>query len=898
MNKYGYTTLTVVLSIALMAIGLTVGYIALNSDTPLTFESEAANNQFVNAYHPNIQVDAQKNTPSRWDHSVEGSLCYNVNPPTGGRSNYRVVIKMDLRDEDNPSVINRGEIIGASPTKLIEAQAKLGCQSSGSRTSPERFFNAVFNTPPRDRWVDDCPRVEVHVETEGNWKPHPGPHPEFQDAGADSWLIGYLDESVLGCTRPTAEPTNVPQQQPTIDTSASVSGTLTVFSCGQPETASINFCDSRKLQCGTLEETSGPSDDGIWLSDVTNDRTYIYNYNISTDPLEIPLGLGDSVNIEDAFARIDTFGGNARTFTSAPEPQKIVTAPGTRDLTINAKDQTCSCTFNSTAYVKDEDGNITNILDGGLNGVSNDLNITAQSTREFDKEYSGVPILKFSDGVIKTEEAIDFWDLRENTSVDFPYGPFGKDGLVDVRLYAPEYDVIGQECTSNGETHACPGETFVYDENFPANDEGKDFRGLRVACGVDVEYGWIVKKKPASRLPSPEPSEEPEPSEPPQQSGSNDIYLGYNGTYRNSSDCTPKGFGATEVKTSGTGVNFSWDRLGSSCPDFEDGRDRYMIVIKNGDRVVATKAGMKDVDTDVKADENENDLLPPGVTVQSDGEYLRGVTYTALLYAYMDSDPSNISEPDVALFTGIGKDNPGGGDNGTSGNEDFNSFNMILLDADDNDIQCYASYKDGENDIHKDGEQNGSRGGYSCSHSANGDQLSITLRNNNLSKSPKNNAINENASRMKWQTHRCADGEFPCQKEGDYVDRMTEAADWFCVAPGEQIECRWDLSEWKSTPPAVECFLNGRSLKQGNYYQRNCRYPSFTLGDGTIVTLAQLDLNNDYIINSADISACLAEYGQSGSGLACDVNGDGSTNALDYSLMTAAVGSEVPEDQR
>lgn len=58
-----------------------------------------------------------------------------------------------------------------------------------------------------------------------------------------------------------------------------------------------------------------------------------------------------------------------------------------------------------------------------------------------------------------------------------------------------------------------------------------------------------------------------------------------------------------------------------------------------------------------------------------------------------------------------------------------------------------------------------------------------------------------------------------------------------------------------------------------------------------------VDINNDGFINTADLVACIDEWGQKLDGYACDINKDNSVDALDLSLVTSLQGVDVNEAQ-
>ena len=69
-------------------------------------------------------------------------------------------------------------------------------------------------------------------------------------------------------------------------------------------------------------------------------------------------------------------------------------------------------------------------------------------------------------------------------------------------------------------------------------------------------------------------------------------------------------------------------------------------------------------------------------------------------------------------------------------------------------------------------------------------------------------------------------------------------------------------------------------------------------GDGSFETVRHFyrllgDANGDHVVDSNDLSMITAAFGQSGTGLEADVNGDGVVNALDRTLAARSLGRRL-----
>ncbi len=508
-HESGITTLTTVLALAIVGVGLTIGLLIPQLQNPQTSTSRADENPLV-GYIPNSDIGIQINGPTKpgsWDYAINGTLCFNMNPPSAN-GKYRVELRMPTKN--NPA----GEVIGASIRDIVTNPATIKCTPEG-RVRRDPAYTAVFNIPDKNQWTEACPEIQVHVTTEGNWDPIPQSRvgtlnrallcPDGVPSGATAApTVAPSQPAPTNATQPTSAPAPTSAPRPTsVPNGSQIDGRITVYSCVQPEAVIVTLCDQSDSNCFEVPYNHEiVSEQSVWHEDASpTDRTHTYLYIATRDSNNELLKPGNTYTVRSVSARIVTNQGT-KTYTSPARDKATVQTPATRDFTINTQDETCQCTFRAKAYIKDTDtGNVTSALDapgaGALtNGIINDLQLASRG---------GKPTFGFTNGEADTGE-VNFWESRNNKEVSFPYGPYGRDGQAHIRLVAPEYTVVGQECTSSGEVNGCPANFKEGKYSGFANGEaGKDFRDLRVACGVNIAYGWVVKAKPASeQSPSPE----------------------------------------------------------------------------------------------------------------------------------------------------------------------------------------------------------------------------------------------------------------------------------------------------------------------------------------------------------------------------------------------------------
>lgn len=309
-------------------------------------------------------------------------------------------------------------------------------------------------------------------------------------------------------TLPTATPqptqTANPTATPTPDSRPAITGTIRVYSCTKPDFVKLYRCgkaDSAETLCSSLRynqaDEAQPQDNYVWLDDQNSDNTWIYRYRITKDSTGTDIQAGAMYRLAEDNARnspaqalfgTTTYYNNRESLASLQ-----VTAPGIRDFAIDAT-RTCanSCSFHAVASIKDENGRPISKLDNkpGQWGAANEK----QRTQKADGPDAASPF-----GHNGKPGQIEYGPTQLDSLN--PLG-FGRDALATSKLFVPDnFQVIRQECTSKGSVDACPND--LPKTTFSDGDKPKEIDGLRVTCGTDVEYGWILKENPLTPTPPP-----------------------------------------------------------------------------------------------------------------------------------------------------------------------------------------------------------------------------------------------------------------------------------------------------------------------------------------------------------------------------------------------------------
>lgn len=392
-------------------------------------------------------------TSSRWDYILKGDICFSFAPP--GRSAYKV------------QVLAGDQIIGSSVRKNITAPAQAKCSGRGLK------FSAPINLPGSNI----CTDLVVRLDTEGRW-------PSFKKEIANINSSLYCTESAAtpvprGQTQgPVLSPTREPSSE---SSQPAITGKVTVYSCTKPDYVAVGFCgegtggtNCRSPEYDKDNETT-PVSHGIWLDDVEGDRTWIYKYSITRDMINNNEPIKEGSTYTLGFAR-GTIGDLTK--RSQEDDMSALSAPGSHDYTVHARAETCGCSYQAKNFVKDEDGNYITKYDNSVPqyGTANDK----QRARRGEGATAPFRSGRFDSGLL---------DLSDRTHPE-SYGP---DSFASIKLYHDGADVVSQECTSTGAVPACPGKTRTWSKNSSDVRDPNIIDGVRIACGANVEYGWILR---------------------------------------------------------------------------------------------------------------------------------------------------------------------------------------------------------------------------------------------------------------------------------------------------------------------------------------------------------------------------------------------------------------------
>lgn len=313
-----------------------------------------------------------------------------------------------------------------------------------------------------------------------------------------------LRDAGLCKPEPTAVPTAQPRQEqpqttpePQREVGGKVTGTLSVYSCKKPEFVGIEVCSDENCNetVSLPYNQSAPTaevENGLWLQDNNTDNTWIYRYSFS----KFKGNQLDSNSIylfKGAHAKIDSPAqpNQAFYYSNREVNQALPVRPGDRqDFTVDAA-KTCGCPFNATAYVRSgATGEIITDFDKEVTvyGSANNKQIVDRG----DKPVQSSP---FKGGQLK----VNVPNFVTNVA-----GSYGEDSLANIKLYAPGYVVTKQKCVSTGSVDACPTYTKSYEKSGDQLGSPMTFENVRVACGVNVEYGWYVLSPTPTPTPAPQ----------------------------------------------------------------------------------------------------------------------------------------------------------------------------------------------------------------------------------------------------------------------------------------------------------------------------------------------------------------------------------------------------------
>lgn len=664
LNNKGSVTGLLVAGISVVALIATVVGIAQNNASRKASEA-ALNSTGVMLQENTLKVERLDDTHLE----ISGMICYSRHLQSGGKEDWTLWVT-DNRgkpmDGDNDgSHIDGGRLSvagnGSFPAtcEYVDRAAGIGKMLDKNQKQPHRF--SVIATSSRRLTPSYCPEIYLHYR--GSWF-----------SGTPFAKIAL--DKIEGACGPTSEPTptdnptsTVPTDEPeetpaptdilatptftpTPTPDGTISGRISIYGCKKPNRASVDFCTGEtcdELNGGkiiSLPFTSGPSAQGVWLDDTNDDNTWIYNYRISVDKDNNPLEPSKTYFLSRALGWFD----NDALFIDSEREQaeKLRVKPGTqRDFKVYAS-RTCGCAFDAVAYVKDTSGNIITELDNkpGIYGTANNKQFYDRG----DKPVESVPFNNLGSNPGRIDVHItDLGDFRDSRT-------WGRDALAAVKLYADDYRVVKQECTSkNASTPSCPGYTTTWSEtDMTKLRNPKIFENLRVACNTNLEYGWIIEKIPPTPTPQP-PAAQPPVGGAPIGSIACALRDDNNANAAQNEGCKPRNFRIKEIKE--RTANLEWD-IADNCPTFVRGTDRYWIIVKDKDtgEIVASRKGMKDEDAGVKTSDRNPGEPPHQVSVVRREYYDEGQEYTAYLYSYLDNNASCMSSPVSLNFTGVARD--------------------------------------------------------------------------------------------------------------------------------------------------------------------------------------------------------------------------------------------------
>jgi hypothetical protein len=608
---------------------------------------------------------------------ISGQICYSRHLQSGGKEEWTLWATDNrgkaLDGENDGSYIDGGRLYvagnGSFPAscEYVDRAAGIGKMLDKNQKQPHRF--SVIATTPRRLSASYCPEVYLHYR--GTWfsgtpfakialdqikdvcGPTESPTPTLEPGTGPTTDPTEPSETPGPSETPAPSDAPVtPTLTPTPTPDGTISGRVSVFACKKPSRVAVDFCTGEtcdELNGGkvvALPFTPGPSDHGIWLDDTNDDGTWMYKYRISTDENNKLLDPSKTYFLSRAAGFFDN---DATYFDSEREQgEKLRVKPGDkRDFEVYAN-RTCGCAFDAVSYVKDTSGNILTALDNkpGIYGTVNNKQL-------FDRGDKPIETLTFNN-LGSNPGRVDFHltdlgDFRETKT-------WGRDALAAVKLYADDYRVVKQECTSkNSSVPACPGYTDTWSETDMSKLRNpKIFENLRIACNANLEYGWVLEKIPPTPTPQP-PAAEPPVGGAPIGSVSCALRDDNNVSATQNEGCKPRNFRIKEIKE--RTANLEWDVAGN-CPAFKRGSDRYWIIVKDKEtgEIVASRRGMKDEDTGVKTNDRNPGEAPHQVNVVRRDYYDEGHEYTAYLYSFLDKDGACMSNPVSLDFTGVARD--------------------------------------------------------------------------------------------------------------------------------------------------------------------------------------------------------------------------------------------------
>lgn len=384
-----------------------------------------------------------------------------------------------------------------------------------------------------------------------------------------------------------------------------VTGRISIYGCEQPDSVELDYCTDSS--CSRPESISSRGtqefDNGIWLIDQNDDNTWLYEYRLTED----------SVKLRGARAAF----GNADATSEREDVNILNTNLGdTQDFHIFAESISCTCPFDAVAYIKDEDGNLIAEYNnqGDLGGSGNNKQIFEDGNiPQFFSPFNN----EGNSGTIDVH-------VEQFSGFD-PNNPFGHDALATIKLFAPAYEVVGQVCESNNpDVPACPGYSDGSPNVTPAAQVAQPelFKNVRVTCGTDIEYGWIVERLP--NTPTPEPTA---------------VVQSSSGAARRSGGACPIGTrncspGDVEIERyDENDVRVNWD-YPSGCSEYQRLVDPFWVDVVNESGQIVCSTSATDNDTTCKLGRDKDREVNENSSEWRNREWKEGNRYSVNVYTF------------------------------------------------------------------------------------------------------------------------------------------------------------------------------------------------------------------------------------------------------------------------
>ncbi|MBP9797609.1 hypothetical protein KBC70_00495 [Candidatus Woesebacteria bacterium] len=587
---------------------------------------------------------------------LSGEFCFSRYLQSGGSEKWTIYPSNETGGQQSPrggsdhidgGTLSVGRGFPAHCKRVDTNTGEAEWQVADTKTMQPHRFSVLLHFPQK---LDDkyCP--SVHLNYKGTWMSGmPFAKVDLKKIKGLCTPATTPSPSTSPSVSPSVSPPQAPVspvQQPLPSPAIQAQGYITVYGCKKPESIKLEYCkndtctETATLPYNASDETK-PVTQGIWLEDTNIDNTWIYRYNMTMIDGR-PIDPAKTYRLLGATAIFDA--GKLIATSKAEDPKLLEVKLGTRrDFQIYAE-QTCACAIKATASIKDKNGALITELDNQVNlyGTANNIQFFQDSTR---------PNTPFRNGQIIVGPG-NYPDLYIPTK-------YGFDSMASIKLFAPGWKILKQECVSKGLKPACPtlapGSSVTADK-LPRPDL---FEHIRVTCGVEVEYGWTIEKLPVTPPPSVPLSPvaaSPAPK-PPVVPG--DIITGLTCELRD--DAQPAAIVNSDCKLQhlelrgvyDDTIELDWDRPNGECQGYKPESDQvYMAIIRRSTdgAVVAVDKFLRDQTPELGVNNREWDGIP-GTKVTLD-EWGSNVPYNLYAYAQKASNPSCVSQPVTFGFRG------------------------------------------------------------------------------------------------------------------------------------------------------------------------------------------------------------------------------------------------------